>query len=138
MVLQGAQVERAFDSPGTQTVTLAVRDDSGASGCDTGLDAAEILINAPPEVDAGPDREVLVGAAHDVVSFDATQVQDPDGQGVRLNWDFGDGARASGAVARHRYASAGEYTVTLEGRDATGLACGVARDTAVITAVARP
>ncbi len=137
-VLKGAQVERAFESPGAQTVTLAVRDDSGASGCDTGLDTAEILINAPPQVDAGPDQEVRVGAAHDVVVFDATEVQDPDGQGVRLTWDFGDGARASGAVSRHRYASPGEYTVTLEGRDATGLACGVARDTAVITAVARP
>lgn len=137
-VLKGAQVERIFDSPGARTVTLAVRDDSGASGCDTGLDTAEILVNAPPQVDAGPDRKVLVGAAHDVVSFDATGVQDPDGQGVRLTWDFGDGARASGAVNRHRYASPGEYTVTLEGRDATGLACGIARDTAVITAVARP
>lgn len=137
-VLEGAQVERAFDSPGAGTVTLSVRDDSGASECDTGMDTAQILINAPPLVEAGPDREVLVGAAHDVVSFDASDVQDPEGQGVRLTWAFGDGARASGAVTRHRYASPGDYTVTLEGRDATGLACGVARDTAQITAVARP
>ena len=134
VVLQGARVERSFDAPGAMEVTLTVRDDSGAEGCDTGTDTARILVNAPPVVDAGPDRTVPVGAAHDVVRFDAGGATDPDGQGLRLSWQFGDGAGASGAVARHGYGAPGTYTVTVEARDTTGLACGVARDTAVITA----
>ena len=134
VTLEGAKVERSFDSPGALEVRLTVRDDSGAEPCDTGSDSARILVNAPPEVDAGPDRTVPVGAAHDVVRFDADGARDPDGQGVRVSWQFGDGAGASGAVARHGYAAPGEYTVTVEARDTSGLACGVARDTAIITA----
>ncbi|TDE39086.1 PKD domain-containing protein [Antarcticimicrobium sediminis] len=134
VTLDGAQVERSFDSPGALEVRLTVRDDSGAAACDTGSDTARVLVNAPPMVDAGPDRTVPVGAAHDVVRFDASDTRDPDGQGVRVGWQFGDGAGASGAVARHGYGAPGDYTVTVEARDTTGLVCGVARDTAVITA----
>ncbi|TDK50576.1 PKD domain-containing protein [Antarcticimicrobium luteum] len=134
VTLEGAQVERSFDASGALEVRLTVRDDSGAAACDTGSDTARILVNAPPSVDAGPDRTVPVGAAHDVVRFDASGTRDPDGQGVRVSWQFGDGAGASGAVARHGYAAPGDYTVTVEARDTTGLVCGVARDTALITA----
>ncbi|GAA6201889.1 PKD domain-containing protein [Aquicoccus sp. SU-CL01552] len=134
VTLSGARVERSFDGPGALEVRLTVRDDSGAASCDSGSDSARILVNAPPVVDAGPDREVPVGAAHDVVRFDASGARDPDGQGVQVAWQFGDGAGASGAVARHGYAAPGAYTVTVEARDTTGLACGVGRDTAVITA----
>jgi len=134
VTLEGSRVERSFDASGALEVQLTVRDDSGAESCDSGSDTARILVNAPPMVDAGPDREVPVGAAHDVVRFDASGARDPDGQGVQVTWEFGDGAGASGAVVRHGYAAAGEYVVTVEGRDTTGLVCGVARDTAVITA----
>ena len=89
------------------------------------------------EVDAGPDLTVPVGAAHDVVRFDAGGVVDPDGHGLRFGWDFGDGSEATGAVVRHRYTAPGQYTVTLRAQDQTGLACGVATDTATITAIAR-
>ena len=98
---------------------------------------AAILVNGAPTVDAGPDRETPVGAAHDVLRFDASAARDPDGQGVLISWDFGDQTNVAGAVARHRYASPGDYTVTVTARDSTGLACGVATDTAQIRALAR-
>ena len=41
------------------------------------------------------------------------------------------GTTGTGAVTRHRYATPGTYTVTVEARDTTGLACGVDRDTAL-------
>jgi len=75
-----------------------------------------------------------VGAAHVDLRFDASAAHDPDGQGVRLSWDFGDGGRAAGALVRHGYAAPGRYTVTVEARDTTGLACGVARDSAIVEA----
>ena len=137
MVLEGPQVERSFATPGLREVLLSVTDDSG-SACAVGIDAARVLVNAPPRVDAGPDREVPVGAAHDVVTFDASAAGDPDGQGVTIHWDFGDGGEAGNAVARHRYAAPGEYEVRVEARDTTGLACGVAADTATVRALARP
>ncbi len=137
VTLEGPVVSRRFDSPGDLRVRLTVRDDSGAAGCDLGTDDARILVNAPPSVDAGPDQSLPVGAAHDLVRFDASGAQDPDGHGLRIGWDFGDGATASGAVTRHSYAQPGQYTVTVTARDSTGLSCGVAQDTAVITATER-
>ena len=43
----------------------------------------------------------------------------------------------AGAVARHRFTSAGEYTVTVRAQDSTGLACGIGTDTAIVRAVER-
>jgi PKD repeat protein len=137
VVLEGSRVERSFDRPGAHEVRLTVTDDS-ASACAVGSDTARVLVNSPPQVDAGPDREVPVGAAHDVVTFDAGAASDPDGQGVAVLWDFGDGTQAGNAVARHRYTAPGEYAVRVEARDTTGLACGVAVDTATVRALARP
>ncbi len=134
--LRGMEVSRSFDVSGDVGVTLSVVDDSGAT-CNTGQDTARILVNTPPVVDAGPDQSTPVGAAHDVLRFDASGAKDADGQGVLIGWDFGDETGLSGAIARHRYASAGTYTVTVTARDSTGLACGVTTDTATVTATAR-
>lgn len=136
VVLDGPQVERTFDTPGLREVVLSVTDDSG-SQCAIGTDAAQVRVNAAPEVDAGPDRETPVGAANDTLVFDASGASDADGQGMRIAWDFGDGGTAGGAVVRHGFAAPGDYTVRVEARDTTGLACGVASDTALVRARAR-
>lgn len=136
VTLEGQRVERVFDTPADLRVRLTVRDDSGAV-CGTGTDDARVLINSTPQVDAGPDMTIPVGAAHDVVRFDATSASDADGQGLRVSWNFGDGTVVAGAVARHRFATAGDYTVTVRAQDTTGLACGIGTDTAIVTAVPR-
>jgi PKD repeat protein len=129
-------VTRRFDEVGPADVRLVIQDDSG-SACAIGEDHARILVNAPPVVDAGADIEAFVGAAHDVVVFDATGARDPDGQGVRLEWAFGDGTDATGAVVRHRYAQPGDYEAIVTARDSTGLTCGVATDRVQVRARAR-
>ena len=47
--------------------------------------------------------------------FDASASDDPDGDIVRYDWNFGDGNTApdAGAVVPHTYAAEGTYTVTL-------------------------
>jgi PKD repeat protein len=136
VTLDGARVERTFSAPGPHEARLTVTDDSG-SACASGSDTANVLVNAAPVVDAGPDRDTPVGAANDTLLFDAGGASDPDGQGVRVTWDFGDGTTAANAVTRHRYAAPGDYTVRVEARDTTGLACGLASDTATVRARAR-
>lgn len=135
--LEGQRVERIFENSADLMVSLHVRDDSQAQGCNIGTDTARVLVNAPPVVDAGADRNIQIGAAHDVERFEAIDVTDPDGQGVRISWDFDDGATASGAVVRHRFASAGDYTVTVKAEDATGLSCGISYDSTKVSAFER-
>ena len=137
VMLSGPRVERAFDTSGWMLVTLNVRDDRGATGCDVGADSACVLVNAPPAIDAGADREVKVGASYDVERFDPLSAQDADGHGLRMSWNFGEGADAEGRVVRHRFSTAGTYTVTLTAQDSTVLACGIAQDTLNVVATAR-
>jgi len=138
VVLDGPLVERRFDAAGTVGVRLTVTDDSGAASCSAGSDTASVKVNGSPTVDAGPDRSVFVGAAHDDVAFSSPLTADPDGDGVVLTWSFGDGFEAVGGTVSHAYAAAGSYEVTVTAADATGLACGRTTDTATITATARP
>jgi PKD repeat protein len=58
--------------------------------------------------------------AGDVVTFDASASNDPDGSIASYEWDFGDGSTATGETASHAYASTGTYTVTLEVTDDVG------------------
>ena len=138
--MEGRQVSRSFDVPGEIGVQLSVTDDSGSS-CATGVDTARVRVNAPPVVDAGPDRETRVGGAHDGLVLDATGAVDPDGpgagQGLHIRWDFGDGTGGEGMALRHAYDAPGEYEVVVTASDASGLACGVATDRAVVTALPR-
>lgn len=136
VTLTGPRVERSFDTPGSVMVELSVADDSGLA-CGIATDSAHVQVNHTPVVDAGPDRSTKLGAAHDLVLFDASAATDKDDSALELSWDFGNGESATGAVARHRFAQAGSYTVTVEARDSTGLTCGVGRDTAVVTALPR-
>ncbi|MFT6676965.1 MAG: PKD repeat protein [Sulfitobacter sp.] len=136
VTLSGAQVERSFETAGPVTVQLSVKDNSGLT-CGTGIDTARVLVNSTPVVDAGADLTTKLGAAHDVTGFDASNATDADGQGLAILWAYGDGTTGTGAITHHRYASAGDFTVTVEARDTTGLACGIGRDSAIVTAVAR-
>ncbi len=138
VTLSGKTVDRVFDTSADLSVTLSVRDNSGADGCDVGQDTARILVNAPPQLELGADIETFVGGAHDVLRFAPGTVTDPDGHGVRIRWEFGDGATASGQVARHRFVEPGTYQVTAHAQDATGLQCGQTSDSVTVTANSRP
>ncbi len=137
VTLNGATVTRQFDAAGPVGVRLTVTDNSGAAACQAGEDTARIKVNGTPTVDAGPDRKVLIGAAHDDLRFTAAGTTDPDGDGLTLTWDFGDMAQAQGGTVSHAYTRPGDYAVTITARDSTGLACGIAADSAAIKALAR-
>jgi DNA-binding beta-propeller fold protein YncE len=62
------------------------------------------------------------GLAGNASSFDASASSDPDGAVASYRWDFGDGQSetTTSATASHRYASPGEYAVTLTATDDAG------------------
>ncbi len=51
------------------------------------------------------------------ISFSATGVSDPDRDTLTYNWEFGDGATATGVTATHKYATAGTFSATLNVSD---------------------
>jgi len=67
------------------------------------------------------------------VTFDGSLSRDSDGSIVSYAWNFGDGATGTGAVARHSFAAAGAYTVTLTVTDDRGLTASVSKPLTVAT-----
>ncbi|MDN4612597.1 PKD domain-containing protein [Arthrobacter burdickii] len=109
---EGPTPTHQFGRDGTYTVTLVLIDDRGGR---TSLERQiQVSNSAPTATFAGTS----VGLdAH----FDGTGSTDVDGTIRTYAWDFGDGSTGSGAVANHRYAASGSYTVTLTVTDDRGL-----------------
>lgn len=60
-----------------------------------------------------PNAEFSSSVSDLTVAFDASASADPDGTINSYEWNFGDGATATGVSPTHDYATAGEFTVTL-------------------------
>lgn len=103
----GAVVAHRFRSLGDVPVTLTVTDNAGDSASATVLVRVENLV---PTARAGPDRASNTRAD---LPFEDAGSDDPDGRLVSWQWDFGDGANASGPNVTHRYAALGTYEARL-------------------------
>ncbi len=68
--------------------------------------------------------------AGEIVSFDASASDDPDGTIVSYLWDFGDGTNTTetSPIATHTYTEPETYTVTLKIVDSDGLTGTTTRD----------
>ena len=53
------------------------------------------------------------------ITFNASSSYDPDGDIVRYDWSFGDGASASGQIVEHTYSIAGAFAASVRVRDAS-------------------
>jgi hypothetical protein len=94
-----------LDGPVTRVATLRVCDFFGACVEATGLVR---VTNAPPRANAGRDRRAK---PRQRLRF-RMRATDPGRDRLRVLWRFGDGGRASGARATHRYRRPGRYIVT--------------------------
>ncbi|HAK96653.1 MAG TPA: hypothetical protein DCM87_17090, partial [Planctomycetes bacterium] len=109
----GMDVVHTYTDVGTYVATVTVADDMG----DTGTAGVTITADLAPTavISVAP----LVGRAPLEVTFSAAGSSD-DGTITGYEWDFGDGATASGVDAVHTYAAEGEYTATLTVTDNFG------------------
>ena len=57
---------------------------------------------------------------NETITFNASPSYDADGNITAYEWEFGDGANATGEIVEHCYSSAGNYTVNLTVTDDDG------------------
>jgi PKD domain-containing protein/WD40 repeat protein len=109
----GSAANHVFADGGHYAITLTVTDMNGA----TDTDSRTIYLNFPPVA------SFIVSCEGLECIFDWSASYDPDGTGVLVNWDFGDGTGSwywvgtSNSVGRHTYAVAGTYTATIRVAD---------------------
>jgi PKD repeat protein len=104
----GAAPSHAYAQAGDYAATLTVTDDEGKTGEISHL----VSIGGAPPQPAFTFEPTSPTATEDV-AFDGSSSSDPDGTIESYEWDFGDGAHATGATASHAYADPGSYHVTL-------------------------
>ena len=106
--VEGATPTHSYTDVGEYTVTLAVTDNDGLTGA--AADTVTIGAGLPPVANAGGPYAGNVGTA---IQFDASASNDPDGNIVAYNWDFGDGNSGTGVNPTHSYATEGSFDVVL-------------------------
>lgn len=106
----GKLVSHTYTREGLFQVRLIVTDDKGKTGII--IKSVEVLKPNQPPV-AAFNFSPITGIYPLEVTFDGGSSYDPDGDIVRYDWDFGDGASASGRVVRHIFSSWGIFNVRL-------------------------
>ncbi|MEJ8473672.1 PKD domain-containing protein [Roseibium algae] len=132
--IDGEIVQHAFSEPGNYAVSLKVTDDTSVSN-NSSVDTVQVFVNAPPVADAGPDQAVALA---EVVEFDGSASNDPDGKIISYLWDFGDGTTATGETTTYAYAAPGTFEVRLTITDDSGTRSQTAFDMASIRVNAPP
>ena len=108
---EGRKVSHTYDRPGEYRVSLEVTDQIGLKDSTR----VTIRIKENPD-DTTPPLAVINGPTTaregDSVTFDGSQSYSLSPIS-RYDWNFGDGATASGRTVNHTYNRAGTYTVLL-------------------------
>ncbi|MCJ2532068.1 MAG: PKD domain-containing protein, partial [Candidatus Thermoplasmatota archaeon] len=119
----------SFDTPGTYSYTIWATDASGNLASRSGTFI--IQDSEPPTAAITGPTELDVDES---LSLDASGSTD-NHQVANYTWDLGDGTMAYGPTVTHAYDEAGDYTVTLTVRDASG---NEDTDTLAVTVLAAP
>jgi len=119
---EGVVVKHTFAKAGKYTVSLAVTNESGntaiATKTITVKEISPTPTPTPPPCPSPSGVAISISPSSpttdDIITFTGSAV-DGDGHAiVSWEWNFGDGATASGQVVTHRFTKAGSYKVVLK------------------------
>jgi PKD domain len=109
----GPVVNYSYDAPGSYVVTVAVTDTVWGGSAP----ATVVLV-----VHAYPTVAIVTEATSATGTYRFTAITSGGLGTFNYTWLFGDGATATGVSVTHAFASAGNYTVTVQAKDAYGQA----------------
>jgi len=130
----GAKVTHLYQNKGAYVATLFVDDGSGTA-CSSSSDSVNVNLNKAPVAVAGNDVRVCQGTP---VTFDGSGSISEEGEGLKYEWDLGDGTTLSGAKVTHTYEKGGNYKVVLTVNDGQNTNCSTSLDSLFVTVNTRP
>jgi len=97
-----------YTDSGTYVVTLNVTDNNELSN----TTSQDVMVgNRPPNATFTESAETVYTG--EIITFNASDSYDPDGDITSYFWEFGDGTNAADVTTEHSYPLEGNYTVTL-------------------------
>src|SRR5947207_605303 len=121
----GSLVSHTFQSAGTYTVILTIKDSAGQIA----KSSQTITVNARPSASISYSPSNPLPLLPVTFTGSATGGTQP----YSYSWDFGDGTTASGQTVSHSYLLPGSYVVTLTITDANGQTSTTSRTIIVLT-----
>ena len=104
----GATMSHSYGTVDSFTVTVTATNEY------ENTDTASITVTVESRShDATISIDPTTGNTETAFLFDASDSTDPDGSTLTYDWNFGDGASATGETASHSFTDPGDYTVEL-------------------------
>lgn len=129
-VASGVTATHTYADPGFYTITLTVTDNDGLTNSTSQVVFATVVI---------PPVAIFTTTINNLnVSVNASASSYADGTIVSYDWNFGDGAVASGVTAYHLYATQGTWWITLTVTTNDGLTASASTQVTVDTGVIPP
>ncbi|MGA1793373.1 MAG: PKD domain-containing protein [Thermoplasmatota archaeon] len=113
----GSMLEHTFPSSGEFIISLVLTDDNGAS---SKLFWEVLVQNLPPQADAGPDNETVLGEGFVLDGGRSTDTPS-DLRNLTYNWTFENGTGIEGKIIEVVFMAAGQQAVDLRVTDPEGL-----------------
>jgi len=131
---KGAKTTHQYKAPGNYRAQLIVTDFSGQV-YNSKKTQFNVKVNQQPVANAGPDR---IATPNTELTFDGSKSMDKDGKLTQFFWNFGDGNRASGKIAKNAFWKPDRYNVTLRVEDDSDSPCNKNTDSCEIWINAPP
>ncbi|MCP4698413.1 MAG: PKD domain-containing protein [Gammaproteobacteria bacterium] len=131
----GKNATLIFDTAGSYTVTLTVKDDKGATAS-----ASQTITVTQPDISLQKPSAVLtatplIGDVPLTVALEGGSSSDPDGSIVEYKWTASDGQQTFGVQSVMVFSEAGTYTIELVVTDNDGLQSDPGRQSVLVKSV---
>ena len=131
---KGAKTTHKYEASGHYDAKLIVTDFSGQI-YNSKKTEFKVIVNQQPVANAGPD---IISSPNTELTFDASKSIDSDGNIIKYFWNFGDGNRATGKIAKNSFWKPDRYKVTLRVKDNSDSPCNSSSDTSEVWINASP